>query len=286
MTSALVDHEQLRLAALADLRDSPHFDDPRAARHFQLRRLDAAGVNAVIARAPAPHDLQLTYSGPRAFLCSDGTIRWLKHKAQQGLLVEVIGGRLANAVAAGPSCCPVLVTSEAIAGELGLVRFRGHVAGVDHRPGAESSKRLIRLLGAAGTSLPIDSPSRAVAAAFQTWLDVSDPQVLINTLTGTVESFDHGDTFGELRKGPPSRVVIAKLPGSPSRLGFTYAELDMAVRRIEALTDLEILEAVAGVPDEPGWQASFARRLAIAEWLIKRKGRLREVLLGWGFLSS
>jgi hypothetical protein len=282
----LTDHEQLRLAAAADVRDSLQFDDPRAARHFQLRRLDSTSATPVVAKAAAPFALQFTYSGPRPFLCSDNIVRWLKPRAQQGLAAEVIAGRLASSVGAGPNCHPVFVGIDAIAGELGLARFRGHVAGVEHRPGVESSKNLLRLIGSASTSLPIDPLSRAVVAAFQTWLDVSDAQVLVNLETGCVETCDHGDTFGELRKGPPSRVVIAKLPGTPSRASFTRAELDNAVRRIELLTDFEILSAVASMPDEPGWQASFARRLAIAEWLIKRRGRLREVLLGWGYLSS
>jgi hypothetical protein len=282
----MVDHEQLRLAESVDLRDSPQFDEPRAARLLALRRLDAEHGAAVTAKAPAQFDLQFTYSGPRAFLCSDEKIRWLKHRAQQGLAAEVIAGRLANSVGAGPGCSPVFVGNEAIAGELGLLRFRGHVAGVEHRPGVESSKRLINLMGNGGFTLPVNQPSRAVVVAFQTWLDVSDPQVLINTLTGDIETHDHGDTFGELKKGPPSRVVIARLPGVPERPSFARQELEDAVRRIETLAETEILAAVAGIPNEPGWQATFARRLAIAEWLIKRQRRLREVLLGWGMLAS
>lgn len=280
-----MDHEQLRLAVAADLSEAP-FAEPRAARLLGLRRLDAAGIDALTARSPAPMDSALTYSVPRAFLCTDGGVWWLKSKAQQGIAVEVIAGRLAKLVGAGPGACPVYVGSDAIAGQLGLLRFEGHVAGIEHRPGVESSKRLARLVGGGGIPVPVNGSSRAIVVAFQTWLNVDDPQVLINILTGDVETHDHGDTFGQLLKGPPSAVVIAKIPGVPDHFGLGRAELDMAIRRIETLTELDILWAVSGLPDGPGWRASFARRLAIAEWLIRRQRRLREVLMGWGVRPS
>jgi hypothetical protein len=281
-----VDHEQLRLAVAADLSEELRFTEPRAARLLRLRRLDAAGIDALTARAPAPMDSAPTYSVPRAFLCSDGGVWWLKSKAQQGLAVEVVAGRLAKLVGAGPGASPVYVGSDAIAGQLGLLRFEGHVAGIEHRPGVESSKRLARLMGGGGIAMPVNGFSRALVVTFQTWLHVADPQVLINILTGEVETYDHGDTFGQLLKGPPSAVVIARIPGVADHFGLGRAELDAAVRRVEALTELEILWAVSGLPDRPGWRASFARRLAIAEWLIRRQGRLREVLMGWGVRPS
>ena len=160
------------------------------------------------------------------------------------------------------------------------------MAGIEHRPGVESSKKLARLVTGHSVSIPIDPTSRALAIAFQTWLDVSDAQVFVNTLTGEVETYDHGETFGELRKGPPTRIVIARIPGVSDHVGLERQELDAAIRRIEALSANEILSAVAGIPDEPGWRATFDRRLAIAEWLIKRQARLREVLMGWGALPS
>jgi hypothetical protein len=281
-----MDHEQLKLAVVADLRDSPRFTEPKAARLLGLRKLDAGGLGTLSAQAPAPMDVSLTYSARRAFLCSDGAVWWLKAKAQQGLLVEVIAGRLAKHVGAGPGASPILVGADAIAGQLGLVRFRGHVAGIEHRPGVESSKKLAKLMSSPSLALPIDPSSRAVVIAFQTWLDVSDPQVLVNTFSGEVETHDHGETFGELKKGPPSRIVIARIPGVADHVGLGREELESAVRRIEALAEADILWAVACIPDEPGWRAPFDRRLAIAEWLIKRQARLREVLIGWGALPS
>ncbi len=281
-----MDHEQLKLAVVADLRDSPRLSEPKAVRLLGLRRLDAGGVSAVTARAPAPIGFGLSYSAPRAFLCSDEAIWWLKHKAQQGLAVEVIAGRLAKIVGAGPGASPVLVGADVIAGQLGLIRFRGHVAGIEHRSGVESSKKLAALVTGRSIALPIDASSRAVVIAFQTWLDVSDAQVLVNMENGIVETYDHGETFGELKKGPPSRIVIARIPGVPDHVGLGRTELETAVRRIEALSEAEILWAVAGIPDEIGWAASFDRRLAIAEWLIRRQARLRGVLMGWGALPS
>jgi hypothetical protein len=281
-----MDHEQLKLAVVADLRDSPRFTEPRAARLLGLRKLDAVAINPLVARAPAPMDVSLTYSVPYAFVCSDNAVWWLKPKAQQGLCVEVIAGRLAKLVGAGPGASPILVGADAIAGQLGLIRFRGNVAGIEHRPGVESSKKLAKMMAGSNDALPVDASSRALVIAFQTWLDVSDPQVLVNMLTGEVETHDHGETFAELKKGPPARIVIARIPGVADHVGLGRAELEAAVRRIEALTESDILWAVACIPDEPGWRATFDRRLAIAEWLIKRQSRLREVLIGWGALPS
>ena len=281
-----MDSEQLRLAVVADLQDSPSFTEPRANRLLRLRKLDAEGVASVVARAAAPLELSFSYSAPRAFLCSDEAIWWLKSKAQQGLVAEVVAGRLAKLAGAGPGASPVLVGAEALAGQLGLNRFRGHVVGIEHRPGVISSKKLADFLSGHSIGLPIDVASRAIVIAFQTWLNVEDAQVLVNTLTGQVETHDHGETFRELKKGPPSRIVVARIPGVADHAGLSRPELELAVRRIEAITPDEILWAVSGIPDEPGWGGGFERRLAIAEWLIKRQARLREVLTGWGALPS
>jgi hypothetical protein len=48
-----MDHEQLKLAVVADLRDSPRFTEPKAARLLGLRKLDAGGLGSLSAQAAA-----------------------------------------------------------------------------------------------------------------------------------------------------------------------------------------------------------------------------------------
>lgn len=64
-------------------------------------------------------------------------------------------------------------------------------------------------------------------------------------------------------------------------MAFPAAHVAEAVEKIEAIPAETILTMVAGVPDEPGWRLGIEARLRVAEWLMKRQPRLREVMDGW-----
>jgi hypothetical protein len=52
--------------------------------------------------ADRPRSSPGTHARPGAYVCVDGHTYWLKADAQQGLVAEVITGRLAATVGAGP----------------------------------------------------------------------------------------------------------------------------------------------------------------------------------------
>jgi hypothetical protein len=117
--------------------------------------------------------------------------------------------------------------------------------------------------------------------AFQTWIGANDGQVLIDLANGRLWSIDHGDVFGSLSGAPDPQVVVTNVPGLPHNHGCNADLVANAVAGVESLDDDAILASVARVPDEAGWQADPARRLAIARWLSSRRDQLREVMKKW-----
>ncbi len=57
-------------------------------------------------------------------------------------------------------------------------------------------------------------------------------------------------------------------------MGFEQSRWIQLSARIEALSEQDILAAVSRIPDGDGWLSLFDRRLAIANWLIKRQSVL------------
>jgi hypothetical protein len=75
----------------------------------ELAELDSNGVDNLDAikydRPPA----QGSHASPHAFVASDGRTYWVKRQAQQGLVVELVAGRLGAAIGAAPMARVVTV---------------------------------------------------------------------------------------------------------------------------------------------------------------------------------
>jgi hypothetical protein len=221
------------------------------------------------------------YGRPVSYLCSDNQVYWTKTRSQTGLAGEFIANRLAYRLSVGPVSTIVRIAAfVAVSG--GTSRAVGTLAMSD----VVSSKELAATGDLATFDPRITDPeSRARTAVFQSWVDMTDQQVLISTTDGRVYSIDHGDSFRNLLLGPP-RMVVAPIPGVRIDWSATReAAVEMA-REIEGLLPVEILQAAAATPDEPGWQGMFARRLGIARWLIKRQLPLREEVERWTRIAA
>jgi hypothetical protein len=72
-----------------------------------LSALDARGYTVLDALAHGGLG-RTTHAAPNTFVCSDGKTYWVKGRAQQGLVAELIAGRLADKVGAGPSARVIL----------------------------------------------------------------------------------------------------------------------------------------------------------------------------------
>ncbi len=224
-----------------------------------------------------------TASRTNAFIGIDGKTYWVKANVQQGLVAELIAGRLAAAVTAGPAAKIIRITSEALPGDGSANHLEGVVCGIEHLEGVVNSKDLGPLL-ARGEFAPglIDAATRARSVVFQTWLGVGDQQVLVSLTNGRIFSIDHGDCFGNLTKPLPIDVVVAPIPGCDTKVGCDVALIDGAVSRIEAISDVDLERAVSQVPSGATWRAPADRRLAIGAWLATRRDGLREAMARWG----
>jgi hypothetical protein len=245
-------------------------------RGHQLRDLLRSLDEIVAEEIEAETRVDLERSGGRVgrpvpYYCSNRGVYWVKTEAQTGLSSELIGNRLAHQLGIGPATSIVrLDPFLAVIGD----STRG-VGTADVSPVLPS-----KALGPGNAPIKISSDGRARACVFQSWIDVADEQLLISTTDGRVYSNDHGEAFRELLPGPP-RIVLADTGGLRLDWSSSFdAGLEM-VSAIEELTDYEILVAVAGIPDEVGWNALFDRRLAIAKWLMKRREMLRVEYIKW-----
>jgi hypothetical protein len=275
-----------RITEVTGLSSLPLAEDGRGQRVLALRLLDSSPVACLTALALGTHAAG-TSTGPRTFICDDREEYWVKRRAQSGLLAELAAGRLAEKLGAGPHVSAVRVPWEALPRDRSLSEFDGIWVGIQHVPAGISARDIGLLLGTKRLDHSLlDEDSRALAIALQTWLNDEDPQVLIDMDSGHVLSIDHGQCFKELLKGPPTRIVITPIPGIPDNYGFRAEPMDRALARIEALSEQDILAAVSRVPDGDGWLSLFDRRLAIANWLIKRQSVLREVMRQWSYRVS
>lgn len=55
----------------------------------------------------------------------------------------------------------------------------------------------------------------------------------------------------------------------------------VAVSEIQAISDLDLIQDLAGVPAGAAWRSPAARRLAIGEYLAFRRDRMEEVMHEW-----
>jgi hypothetical protein len=237
-----------------------------------LEGLDARRIAEIDALAPVSFNRTGgRFSRPIPYLCSDAETYWTKTKSQTGLCSELIVNRLAHRPDVGPA-----TTIVRIDGFLRTVGNSARAVGTLNVSNVVASKELMQTGLESFTATVVDANSWTRASVFQSWIDVVDEQLLVRTTDGVVFTYDHRDRFANLMPGPP-RMVVAALPSLRLDWSATStAAMDM-VLRIEQLSAVEILEAVAGIPDEPGLQGLLSRRFGIARWLIKRQGLLRGV---------
>ena len=176
----------------------------------------------------------------------------------------------------------IRVPREALPAGGTAAHLEGVGVGMLDQPDTENARDLGPLLAAnqfdPGT---VNGPSRALVVVFQTWLGVNDGQVLINLRDGKVSSIDHGDCFGQTSNLADPVLIITSIPGVDAAVGKDKAAVEIAVNRVEEVTDKDLLEAVSRVPGGEPWKGSVARRVEIAHWLAHRRGRLREVMDTW-----
>ena len=254
----------------------------------QLGFLDLKGVVELAAVARAPHPPSLgTLSKPAPFVCSDGTVYWCKGntpqaQVQQGLMAELVAGRLAERTAVGGPAAVVRIDQSLVPPDGTLDHLVGTVVGVRHFDNMEHVRTLQMLLsGGAVPAGSVDPLSRARVIAFQTWIGANDSQLMIGISNGRVVSIDHGDCFGNLAVPSQPSVVITPIPGLPEQHCKDRAYLDAVLGPIEALSDEDLLIAVARVPNSGAWNADSGRRLAVARWLADRRDKLRGVMTQW-----
>jgi len=224
-----------------------------------------------------------SHSRPNALVGIDGKTYWAKGNVQQGLVAELIAGRLAAHVGAGPAAQIIRVTPEILPGDGSCNHLLGVVVGSADQHGMVNARDLAPLL-AGGTFDPgaIDPSYRARVVAFHTWLGVGDAQVLVSMTDGKVMSIDHGECFGNVPDPADAPgVITVDIPGVDVNVGRESKHVLPAVDRIEAVPEEDILRAVACIPAGAEWRSPSDRRLAIGRWLCQRKGMLRGVMTAW-----
>jgi hypothetical protein len=213
----------------------------------------------------------------------DGKTYWLKRNVQQGLVAELIAGRLAASVGAGPLSRIIRLTEDSMCPDGSEKCLLGIVVGSEDQPGTVNARDLAPLHASGQVPVGlIDPGTRARVVVFQTWLGLGDSQVLVGMANGRVLSIDHGDCFGNLADpGAAPTPVITDIPGVGTDVGQQSVHVLAALDRIESVTDDDILKAIAQIPSGDTWQSPADRRLAIGRWLAERRTAMRGVMASW-----
>jgi hypothetical protein len=246
-----------------------------------LAKLDAAGYSVLEAITHDGEPKTNSAYKPQCFVCIDGRKYWVKHSAQQGLVAELVSGRLAARTSAGPDAKIIRVPQEAIQGTQVPADFVGIHVGTLDMPDTINAKDFSAL---GVKDLPegaISTDDRARVVVFQTWLGAGDAQVLVDLLRNRLYSIDHGEVFGDTSSTAEPTPVITDIPGVKRDHGCDHACVRGAVGRIESISDVELLECVARMPTGPTWRSDPGRRLAIAQWLSHRRAALRGAIAQW-----
>ena len=246
-----------------------------------LTSLDARGYDVREALSWEGRTSPTTHSAAHTFICVDGKTYWVKGRAQQGLVSELIGGRLAARVGAGPVARIIRVTPEATPADGSADHLIGVVVGSEDEQNVINNRDLDRLAARDFDAQLVDPRARALVVAFQTWIGVGDVQVLINLKSGKIRSIDHGECFTATQQLTAPSLNLVSIKGVPDTLGNEAASVAAAADQIEAVTDQQILDAVAGIPLGDPWKSPASRRLEIATWLAGRRRMVREVMEQW-----
>jgi hypothetical protein len=224
-----------------------------------------------------------TLSDSNTFVGIDGKVYWVKAISQQGLVAELVAGRLAARLGVGPPTRIVHVPVEAIPSSGQGNHLVGLGVGSEDMAGTVNTKNLGQILGpAVFEPKSIDGRSRTMVTGFRTWIGAAgDPQALVNLQDGTLYSIDHGDCFADVTNQTDPVVTVVAIPSVPDDVGKDEYSVKAAVRRIREMNDSVILEAVARMPFGGPWQSQVDRRLQIAQWLAYRRERIEEVMHKW-----
>jgi hypothetical protein len=250
-----------------------------------LTSLDARGYEVREALSREGRASPTTHSKAHTFICVDGKTYWVKGTAQQGLVAELICGRLAARVGAGPLARVIRVTPEALPAGGAADHLLGVVVGSEDEQNVMNGRDLDQLtpedFQAKFDANLVDPKARALVVAFQSWVGVGDVQILVNLKTGKIRSIDHGECFNVTDPAATPTLIVLPIKGVPQDLGSDSESVDAAATQIEAVTDQQILDAVSGIPLGEPWKSPAARRLAIATWLAARRPLVREVMKAW-----
>lgn len=218
---------------------------------------------------------------PHLFVCMDGKSYWIKRSSQQGLVAELVAGRLAARADAGPDACIIRVPPEAITGTTAPADLVGvHVGSLDVS-NAVNARDLDTIGVTQLAPAQVKAAYRARVVVFQSWIGATDSQVMLDLGTGRIYSVDHGDVFGNTTVPTDPTPVITEIPGIDTRHGCKPKFINDAIDGIESIDDDVLLKTVACVPLGEDWRSERSRRLQIARWLAHRRGRLREGMKAW-----
>lgn len=243
-----------------------------------LAQLDRITVQRLTALAHVRPASNQSYATPHLFATDSGKACWLKKNSQHGLFAELIAGRLAAKVGAGPKAHVVSVPHAALPAGGAADAFEGLCMGTEDLQNTENSRDLMGR-NVVLTDAMIDRDQRALVVAFQTWVGVTDLQVLVDVTNGRIFSHDHGDCFGATNGPTDPALAISPLGGVSDRHGCEPTCVARAIGRVQSCSDDDLLHAVANIP--PEWGADAPRRLSIAEWLAYRRDKLQEAMTAW-----
>lgn len=256
-----------------------------------LDAADAAGLEeplVAFAYDRAPPEVELnpglrSYAAPHAFVCSGGDTYWLKGRAQNGLGVELICGRLAHRVDAGSIAHTVHLPTEALPSNSVADHLAGLVVGFLAEPNMHNTKYLAFFV-AQGVQFPIGSVDPfdyVLAMAFRAWIGCGDPQALLSVTSGRLRSVDYGDALGPAAMSAPMALQPIPIPGLVPNIGKTKHVIDQVVARFNSVTDEALVVAVSRVPTGSAWGLTRDERYQIAQALARRRNAMKEVLYQW-----
>jgi hypothetical protein len=253
--------------------------EERGRRMLEIRRQQSAGIRTVAAAGYLGRTGYRTYASPYRFVGDDGIRYRVKMRAQQGLGVELVIGRLGAYFGIAPETTVLEIGPGAVPDDHSVDYLIGRqVASVEIDDVMNDDE--LRSYGVELKPEQIDWLSWAQVVCFQTWIYAQDPQAMIRLSDGKVFSIDHGNCLSALPKGPLTGLVVPRLHGA-TNTSFPSTHVAKAVQEIERMTEASILAIVAGVPDDPGWRMPIERQLKTAEWLLSRQPDLREVMGPW-----
>ncbi len=244
-----------------------------------LAAADGKGYEVLEALSPEGRKSP-TFSTSHTFVCVDGKTYWVKASAQQGLVAELICGRLAARVGCGPIARIIRVTPEAVPPDGSANHLIGVVVGSEDERDCVNTRDLTSLAPTFDPKL-VDASSRALVVAFQTWIGIGDTQVMVNTRTGRIRSIDHGECFTATAAATDPTLTVLEVPGVPRALSNDEASVNSAVERLENVTEQQLVDAVARIPLGDPWKSPASRRLEIATWLAARQPKVRKVMETW-----